>query len=197
MTAISTDTEEDLSGALAPADLAASLAAAKALAARDAGAKGTVLAFDTIVVHDGAVMGKPADREDARRMLQALSGAMHEVVTGVAILADSSTVPDTFSVATPVAMRELSGADIEAWVAGDECLGCAGAYNIEHHLASVADDQCFQNVAGLPLCHIYRELAEGRAGQTPAGLRPSAHACDDALHRHCVLGPLLCGTVRG
>lgn len=192
VTTCATDIPEDISAPLPPAELARGIAADKALAAREQGARGTVLAFDTVVVHGENVLGKPADREDARRMLGGLAGGLHEVVTGVALLSEGASSPDTFAVTTPVKMRDLTEDQLEQWVSGDECLGCAGAYNIEHHLASVAADQCFQNVAGLPLCHLYRELASGRAGEIPAGLTPPLEACDAALGRTCLLGPVLC-----
>ncbi len=187
-----TGTAEDLTQPLAPAALAMTLAAekARAVAATDSE---TVLAFDTIVVHEGRVLGKPADRDDARRMLAELSGGMHEVVTGVAIRPAGTGTLDTLAVTTPVEMRTPSAEAVEAWLTGDEVLGCAGAYNIEHHLASVADDQCFHNVAGMPLCHVYRELASGRADEAPEGLTPPVGACDAALGRHCLLGPRICG----
>ena len=194
--ALATDTPEDLTRPLEPAALASVLAAEKAVAARAAGAIGTILAFDTIVVLDGAILGKPVDADDARRMLTALSGGLHEVATGVAILGDGEQEPYTFHVETPVRMRALDDTGIDEWIAGGEALGCAGAYNIEHHLASVDDDQCFQNVAGLPLCHVYRELAAGRAGSVPTGLVPPVGACDAALGRRCLLGPIVCGDPR-
>lgn len=190
-----TDTAEDLTQPLAPAALAVALATEKARAVAATSSE-TVLAFDTIVVHGGRVLGKPADREDARRMLAELSGGTHEVITGVAIRSAGTDSVDTLAVTTPVAMRAPSAGAIEAWIAGDEVLGCAGAYNIEHHLASVADDQCFNNVAGMPLCHVYRELASGRAGEAPGGLTPPVSACDAALGRRCLLGPVVCGTGR-
>lgn len=191
------DTPEDLTAALAPPDLAASLAAEKAIAARAAlGGEALVLAFDTVVVSDGSVLGKPADADDARRMLRSLAGRTHDVVTGVALLPAGVDVPDTFAVTTAVQMRALDAAAIESWIARGEALGCAGAYNIEHHLASVAEDECFQNVAGLPLCHLYAELASGRAGRVPQGLTPPVAACDAALGRRCLLGPRVCGSVR-
>lgn len=190
-----TDTAEDLTQPLAPAALAVALAAekARAVAATDTE---TVLAFDTIVVHEGRVLGKPADRDDARRMLSELSGGMHEVVTGVAIRPVGADTVNSLAVTTLVEMRAPSAGAVEAWLAGDEVLGCAGAYNIEHHLASVADDQCFNNVAGMPLCHVYRELASGRAGEAPEGLTPPLKACDAALGRHCLLGPKVCDAGR-
>lgn len=193
---MSVDTPEDLTADLLPPDLATSLAVEKALAARGAGENGRILAFDTIVVLHGAVLGKPADEADARRMLRALSGGTHEVVTGVALLEPGATVPHAFPVTTLVQMRELTEPDIDEWLAGGTALGCAGAYNIEHHLASVADDECFHNVAGLPLCHVWRELAaEGVLGGHPE-LRVPVQICDAALGRHCLLGPQICRTER-
>ncbi len=193
---LATDTEEDLSQPLEPQALAIALAAEKALAARASGAVGTLLAFDTIVVHRGSVLGKPSDAEDARRMLRSLSGGVHEVVTGVALHADGAPAPYTFPVVTKVRMRALDDDVIQTWIAEGEALGCAGAYNIERHLASVDDDQCFQNVAGLPLCHVYRELASGVTGEVPDGLTAPVMACDQALGRQCLLGPVVCSGTR-
>lgn len=189
-----TDTTEDLTRPLAPDVLAETLAAEKALAARALARDGAfVLGFDTIVVAGGDALGKPVDVDEARLMLRSLSGRTHEVVTGVAILGPGADVPDTFAVTTPVVMRALSDAEIEEWIGRGEAFGCAGAYNIEHHLATVADDQCFQNVAGLPLCHLFAELASGRAGSVPEGLTRPVAACDAALGRRCLLGPRVCG----
>lgn len=190
---IATDLAEELDGPLSPAGLATSLAARKAAVARQAGETGTILAFDTIVVLDGRTLGKPADEDAARSMLRALSGRSHEVITGVAILPAADNRPRLFSVSTPVRMQALDEASIESWLAEGEALGCAGAYNIERHLASVDEGECFQNVAGLPLCHVYRELASGRAGVLPEGLIPPVSQCEAALGRRCSLGRTVCG----
>lgn len=194
--AVAVDTAEDLTSPLAafPPQLAASIAAEKAIAARDAHGNGSlVLAFDTIVVLDGRVLGKPADLDDAYCMLRALSGRTHEVVTGVALLAPGADVPRTFAVTTHVTMRGLSGEDLAVWVAKGELLGCAGAYNIEHHMASVGLHECYQNVAGMPLCHLYAALASGDLGDVPDGLTGPVVACDAARSVRCLLGPELCG----
>lgn len=190
------DTDEDLTAPLAPAALVCSLASEKARAVQTRSPAETVLAFDTVVVHAGRVLGKPRDREEARRMLDGLSDDVHEVVTGVAILPAGASTPDTFAVVTPVSMRALRAESVEAWLEGDEVLGCAGAYNIERHLGSVADDQCFNNVAGMPLCHVYRELASGGAGGVPEGLTAPVASCDAALGRRCLLGPIVCDAPR-
>lgn len=209
---VAADIPEDVSIPMAPEVLAMSLAAEKARVAAEAlrnvggptvphqarncglshGAGSLiVLAFDTIVVDAGRILGKPADETEAWEMLEALSGAVHEVVTGVAVL--DAGDPITFAVTTPVLMRALDEPIVSAWIARGEYLGCAGAYNIEHHLASVADDECFQNVAGLPLCHVYRALASGAGGTIPEGLTSPVARCDAALGRTCKLGPQVCG----
>ena len=191
----SVDTPEDLASPLAsnPPALAISLAAEKAEAVRVSGqaVDTLVLCFDTVVVLDGAVLGKPRDVGDAWRMLRALSGRTHEVVTGVALLPADATEPHTFAVITEVQMKSLDDTAVEAWMASGEFMGCAGAYNIEAQVASVTEDECYQNVAGLPLCHLYAALAgeRGLAAAHGAGVPtiPVA-ACDAALGRRCRLG---------
>jgi len=198
-TATSADTAEDLTRDLGPTELASFLAAEKALAVRAAGVTAPVLvSFDTIVLDGGAVLGKPVDEADAWRMLRGLAGGTHEVVTGVALLFEGADAPETFAVTTTVSMRTLTDDDIALWVAEGECMGCAGAYNIERHLASVDDGECFQNVAGLPLCHVYRALATAAADGTldaalASGLTAPVMRCDAALDRSCTLGPVVCG----
>ena len=202
------DTPEELDSPLAadPAALAISLAAEKAAAARESGAasraaaggRAFVFCFDTIVVLDGRVLGKPVDSADARRMLRALSGRTHQVVTGVALLAPGDMDPRTFAVTTDVEMRVLDDAAIETWMSRGTFLGCAGAYNIEADVAEVGLCDCYQNVAGLPLCHLYASLAgdpELRAW-LPGEPEVPVAACDAAVGRACELGPRLVASAR-
>jgi septum formation protein len=182
------DVAEDLSIPIAPHLFARRIAAEKAVAARQAeGGDELVLTCDTIVVLDGDILGKPADLDDARRMLLALSGRTHEVVTSMALLPPAERAPFAFSVVTRVSMRGLSPDGIEEWVAKGELLGCAGAYNIENHLATVDATECFQNVAGLPLCHLWRALTTGAFGKVE-GLRSPCAACEAARGVLCELG---------
>jgi len=186
------DTPEDLSSPLkgVPPILARALAADKARAAREeAGESATIVAFDTIVLSDRRILGKPADLEDALGMLRMLSGRTHEVITGVAILVPGAPEPRTFAVTTLVRMNDLAEQDMSDWIAKGELLSCAGAYNIEAHLATVDADQCYQNVAGMPLCHVYRELRREGIG----GLTSPAAACDEARCARCELGPSVIG----
>jgi len=185
-----TDTPEDLDSPLkgVPPVLARAIAAEKAIAARGSvGADDAVIACDTIVLTDRRILGKPADIDDAFAMLRTLSGRTHDVITGVALFMPGAAEPRTFAVTTPVLMNDLAEDDLRAWADKGELLGCAGAYNIESHLASVAPDQCYQNVAGLPLCHLYRELVKD--GFT--GLTSPVAACDEARCTQCLLGPRL------
>jgi nucleoside triphosphate pyrophosphatase len=195
VTAVETPELLDSPLAANPPALAASLAAEKAVAVRAQGlaSDALVLCFDTIVVHDGRVLGKPRDVDDAWRMLRSLSGRTHEVVTGVALLAPDSDEPQTFAVTTNVAMLTLCDTDIEAWMAHETFLGCAGAYNIEAQVAEVTADECYQNVAGLPLCHLYAALTsdDALAASLPSTPCVPVAPCDSALGRKCRLGPLI------
>lgn len=192
------ETPEDLNTPLAsdPPALACSLAEEKAHAARATGHfdDALLLTFDTIVVLDSRVLGKPLDATHGREMLHELSGRTHHVVTGCALQCPGAEKPSAFAVTTNVQMHDLSERDIEAWMERGEYLGCAGAYNIEAQVAAVTTTECHQNVAGLPLCH----LAAALRGDLPGVRRPECiHAvpaspvatCDKALRRSCKLGP--------
>lgn len=189
------DTPESLDSPLAidPPALAISLAAEKAAAAHDlpVASMALTLCFDTIVVLGGEVLGKPEDEADAWRMLRALSGRVHQVVTGVAIGVPGESGTHAFAITTDVAMRELNDGAIESWMSHGTFMGCAGAYNIEAQVAEVTDDECYQNVAGLPLCHVYAMLRDdpSLAERLPATPECPIGACDAALGRACGLGP--------
>ncbi|OZI48156.1 Maf family protein [Bordetella genomosp. 5] len=88
-----------------------------------------LLAADTTVILDGLVLGKPADRADATRILGALSGREHEVRTAV-VLAHAGTLTEALSVTT-VRMRVLEADDIERYCDSGEPFGKAGAYGIQ------------------------------------------------------------------
>ena len=182
------DTAEDLESPLrlVPPVLARSIAADKARSMLGDGAsEGVLITCDTIVLLDRTILGKPSDEADAARMLSALSGRTHQVITGVAVVAPGEREPVTFAVTTEVTMRDLDEETVAEWVAKGEALGCAGAYNIEHHLASVSDDECYQNVAGLPLCHLHARLSQLGV----EGLTSPIAECDRACGRTCGLGP--------
>ena len=97
-----------------------------------ADASQVVLAADTTVVDADALLGKPADPSEAKRMLRQLRGRVHQVYTGIAALrvSDGHLVRDVC--VTDVPMRDYSDAEIEAYVATGDPLDKAGAYAIQH-----------------------------------------------------------------
>ncbi len=126
-----------------------------------------VLGADTEVVLGGRLMGKPGDAADAVRMLGALRGQVHDVITGVAVVEVGPTEREvTTAVTTRVRMRAYSDAEILAYVETGEPLDKAGAYAVQG-LGSrlVAEvDGCLSNVIGLPLSTTRRLLARWGAG---------------------------------
>ncbi len=150
------------------------LARDKALAIADKFPSDFILGADTVVVlNHGAegteVLGKPHSPSDAARMLRALSGRGHQVVTGVCLLSSvAGGVPArrmlTQAVSTTVNMATISEGEIAAYVATGEPLDKAGAYAIQG-IASrwiTSIDGCYYNVVGLPLPVVYQWLvAEG------------------------------------
>ena len=148
-----------------------------------ADASQVVLAADTTVVDADALLGKPADPSEAKRMLRQLRGRVHQVYTGIAALrvSDGHLVRDVC--VTDVPMRDYSDAEIEAYVATGDPLDKAGAYAIQHAqfqpVASMAG--CFASVMGLPLCHVTRLLLQ-------MDVLPSADvpgACQSFLKYEC------------
>ena len=128
-------------------------AEAKARSVFDQYSDALVIGADTVVFLDGVFLGKPVDTDDARMMLNKLSGRTHQVFTGVAII-DTSTGSMVSGVEeTLVTFQELSEEDIAEYVAGGEPLDKAGAYGIQG-AASVFVDEVngsWSNVVGLPL----------------------------------------------
>jgi septum formation protein len=133
---------------------------AQAVAATPQASASLVLAADTVVVVDGRILGKPRDREDAREMLVALSGATHRVLTAVVVRAGNREVSDV--VTTQVRVVPLSNAEIAAYIATGEPEGKAGAYAIQGRAARYIDwiEGSWSNVVGLPIATVHRLLAE-------------------------------------
>lgn len=111
-----------------------------------------VLGADTVVISpSGEVLGKPLDAQDAARMLRALSGATHAVVTGVALV--SRLGAEVASELTYVTMQTLSDKEIAAYIETGEPMDKAGAYGIQGRAAAWIPriHGCYFNVVGLPL----------------------------------------------
>ncbi len=144
----------------APAALVERLARGKAaaIAALDPGA--VVIGADTEVVLDGAVLGKPADEDDARRMLRRLSGRAHTVLTAVAVARDGALASGVEAV--EVTFRPLTDATIATYVATGEPMDKAGAYGIQGYGAVIVQriDGDYFAVMGLALGRLVHLLGE-------------------------------------
>ena len=124
-----------------------------------------IIGADTIVVLDEEILGKPADEEDAVRMLTRLQGREHWVYTGVAVLdfgPDGEKTVINYPVGTKVYVNAMMEDEIRAYVATKDPLDKAGAYGIQGRFAAYIDriDGDYYNVVGLPVSRIYRTLKE-------------------------------------
>jgi septum formation protein len=150
------DVDERACAGEAPRDYASRLAREKALAvAARTGAEPPryVLGADTVVVHAGRIYGKPADAEDAVRILGELLGHTHCVLTAIALVRSDGGAPRELCVESRVHLRAASAPEIRAYVAGGEPLDKAGAYALQGEAARfvVGVEGSRSNVIGLPL----------------------------------------------
>ncbi len=121
-----------------------------------------VLGADTTVVIDGGVLEKPADREDAARMLRKLSGRTHLVLTGVCL--KGKDFEDLQVETTEVRFASLTEEEIRDYVASGEPMDKAGAYGIQGLASRWSEriDGDYFNIVGLPIPRVYRMLQESR-----------------------------------
>lgn len=134
----------------------------KAIAVRMKNATGIIIAADTAVVDDGAILGKPETQENAFEYLQQLRGKEHLVISGLIVrtLNDEKILQDICR--SRVQMRHYSNEEIRAYIQTGDPMDKAGAYAVQHKgFHPVVNYQgCFANVMGLPLCHLVRTLAK-------------------------------------
>ena len=121
-----------------------------------------VMGADTVVALGTTIFGKPKDTLDAQRMLKALSGKTHQVITGIALMHLAARRERLFAVSTTVMFRKLNAARIGEYVAKVHTLDKAGAYAIQEHGDMIVERIAgsFSNVVGLPLERLERELRE-------------------------------------
>lgn len=165
------DVDESVRPGESPTEHVLRLAREKATA----GAKGisgpaAVIGADTVVVVGREILGKPASRRDARRMLRLLSGRTHRVLTGLALLRlprgkhrqSSARRGKILSAveSTRVTFAPLSSREIAAYVASGEPMDKAGAYAVQGRAGKFVTriEGCYFNVVGLPLAHLCRML---------------------------------------
>lgn len=122
-----------------------------------------VIGADTVVSAWGKILGKPADKEDAKRMLKELQGGSHQVYTGVTLAwkyKDMAPMYAAFSECTDVTMYSMTDEEIQRYVDSGEPLDKAGAYAIQGLCAAYIQGICgdYNNVVGLPVGRLCQEL---------------------------------------
>ena len=138
---VTPDIDEHMERELPPEELVRRISAEKARAVREqAGMDAVVIAADTVVALDGAVLGKPADELEAFKMLSTLSGCRHQVYTGLTVLRG----------------EELSEEEISCYIQTGEPMDKAGAYGIQGFGALLIEgiQGDYYNVMGLPVCRL-------------------------------------------
>ena len=145
------DAEEVSGNSWTPAALVVENAKRKARAVAEKYPDSPVLGADTVVSSEGKIFGKPKDKDEARKMLTALSGKMHEVTTGLALINRNEI--RTTNVTTKVFFDTMTKADIDAYIATEESMDKAGAYTIQGKAARFIEkiEGSYSNVVGLPL----------------------------------------------
>lgn len=119
-----------------------------------------VVGADTVVVIDGKVLGKPKDKEDAKKMLKSLSGRSHEVITAYTLINLEKNIEITESVKSVVYFKEISDKEIEWYIKSEEAMDKAGAYGIQG-LGSIFVDKIdgdFFAIMGFPINHFIKTL---------------------------------------
>jgi len=141
-----------LCGGESPAELVARLAYQKAAEVAARIGEGLILGCDTVVECAGQILGKPADEQDARQMLETLSGRQHRVLTGLCLWKVPDGQPMTRVAVTTLRMDRLSAEELENYLAGGQWAGKAGAFGYQDRLGWVhVIEGSESNVVGLPL----------------------------------------------
>ena len=153
---------EDMHSKLSPDKLARAISLEKARAVARKHKNAIVIAADTFIVFRGKIMGKPNTEAEARKMLMALRGKSHSVITGFTILDTEENKVLTKSVETVIHIKKLTPEEIDGYVKSKEPLDKAGAYAIQG-LGSVIVERIegdYFNVMGLPLSALAESLTE-------------------------------------
>ena len=153
------DIDETMNPNAAPFDEAARISRLKAEAI-SRNPEDVVISADTVVVLENEVLGKPKDEADAKRMLHALSGRDHQVMTGMTVLRGDTAV--TVTEVTHIHFRPLTDVEIDRYVATGEPMDKAGSYGIQGGAALFAEkmEGDYYNVMGLPVCRLFTILRE-------------------------------------
>jgi septum formation protein len=144
-----------------PREFAVRLAELKARSVLPRVSKGLILGVDTIVVLGSRILGKPRNKADARRMLRALSGRTHRVVSGMCLLEVPSMCCRKAAEVSRVTFRHLAAREIESYIATREPYDKAGAYAIQGQAGFFVEriEGDYFNIVGLPVARLLKLLA--------------------------------------
>jgi septum formation protein len=167
---IPSDFDESTVAMSDPDSYVIALAESKAIDISEKHPASWVIGADTIVLIDRKILGKPDSQEEARDMLQRLSGKTHQVLTGYCICCKMKNRFFSETVKTDVRFKKLSDAEIEWYIQTDEPFDKAGAYAIQGLGTFLVKriNGSYTNVVGLPVCEVIEFLTkEGAIGPNP------------------------------
>ena len=162
-------------------DYARRMARDKASAVSSRLGRGVVLGADTVVVLDGAILGKPGSAGHAVEMLRRLRGRGHCVITGLAAIDAGTGRVEAAAVTSTVYVRRYGDDEIVDYVASGEPFDKAGAYGVQDTQFSPAErvEGCYLNVVGLPLCRAAELMARMGVSCLQGQARDSDGLCTD------------------
>ncbi len=159
ITVYKTDVDESHPPHISSENIPEYLAQKKAQAAYKHHPDALIIAADTIVWHNQTILEKPADAKSAKKMLSALSGQSHRVITGVAIAFND--IQHHFSTHTQVLFKELDPREIEYYIEEYQPFDKAGSYGIQEWIGLIgiaSISGCYYNVMGLPVSALINAL---------------------------------------
>lgn len=164
-------TSDEVADSTDPIELVETISSMKAeeVASKEQG-PAIIIGADTVVVHDGKILGKPANEADAKKMLWAMQGNSHEVFTGVTVILKGmkqgcEEIPFkklSFADVSKVIINPMTHDQIDAYVATKECMDKAGAYAIQGKFAVYIKEIIgdYYNIVGLPISKLYKTLCD-------------------------------------
>jgi septum formation protein len=176
---MASDVDEQTEAHLTAGQTVTELAGRKAHHVAQRNGNRIVIGADTVVTIDGRILGKPEDREHAKKTLKELSGVTHQVLTAVSLISLDDQREEQVLATTSVTFRDLNREEIERYLDTDEPYDKAGAYGIQGKASLFAEriDGCFYNVVGFPVTQFWLALSRITDGN-PWSYCTSRHAPD-------------------
>jgi len=158
----SSNINEEMNQKIKQNEIAMNISQAKAEKISQKYPNNIIIGADTIVVHNEKIFGKPKDKNESRKMLKALSGDCHKVITGVTIMNKKLGVLKNFSESTKVFVQKIPTKQIEFYINNYNTLDKAGSYGIQEWFSVWIKkiNGCYYNVMGLPVSKLYKHLTE-------------------------------------